>query len=257
MSAPLSLGPVRPVLLSAVNPVAQLSAIAVVTGVLLVSGDLLTPLLVLAAELALLPAAGLSRPGELFRRSWPLLASAAGVAWVNVAFGAADAGSPWPGALALAVRVIALALPGLLLVASTDPVRLADALTLHWRVPPRFAYGALAALRLVPLLAAEWETIRLARRARGVDAGRNPAAAVRLLAGTAFALLVGAVRRGSRLATAMDARGFDSGVARSNARGSVLRPLDAWFVAAAVAVCAAAVAASVLTGTWQPVLAGG
>jgi energy-coupling factor transport system permease protein len=151
------------------------------------------------------------------------------------------------------VRVIALALPGVLLVASTDPVRLADALTLHWRVSTRFAYGALAALRLVPLLAAEWESIRLARRARGVDAGANPLAHARLLAGTAFALLVGAIRRGTRLATAMDARGFDSGVVRSNARGSVLRPLDGWFVAGAVLVVTLAVALSVGTGAWHPV----
>ena len=253
MSAPLSLGPARPVPLSAVNPVAQLAAIVVVTVVLLVSGGLVTPLVLLAAELALLPAVGLARPGELFRRSWPLLLSAVGVAWVNVAFGSLDGVAAWQSGAAWAVRVIALALPGILLVASTDPVRLADALTLHWRVSTRFAYGALAALRLVPLLAAEWESIRLARRARGVDGGADPVAQLRLLAGTAFALLVGALRRATRLATAMDARGFDSGVVRTNARGSVLRPLDGWFVGGAVALCVVAVTAGVLTGSWHPI----
>ena len=256
MSLPLALGPARPVPLSAVNPVAQLTAIVVVSVVLLVSGDLVTPAVLLAAEVALLPAAGLSRPGDLARRTWPLLLSAAGVAWVNVAFGSLSGAEAWVSGATWALRVVALSLPGILLVASTDPVRLADALTLHWRVSTRFAYGALAALRLVPLLAAEWESIRLARRARGVDAGVNPVAHARLLASTAFALLVGAIRRGTRLATAMDARGFDSGVVRTNARGSQLRPLDTWFVAAAVAVCAAAVALSVLTGAWQPVFSG-
>ena len=255
MSAPLSLGPARPVPLSAVNPVAQLSAIVVVTAVLLVSGDLVTPLVLLAAEVALLPAAGLGRPGDLLRRTWPLLASAAGVVWVNVAFGSLDGAAAWLSGLTWGVRVIALALPGVLLVAATDPVRLADALTLHWRVSTRFAYGSLAALRLVPLLAAEWGSIRLARRARGVDAGVDPRAHARLLAGTAFALLVGAIRRATRLATAMDARGFDSGVPRSNARGSVLRARDGWFVAAAVAACATAVTTSLLTGAWHPVFA--
>jgi energy-coupling factor transport system permease protein len=254
VSAPLALGPVRLVPLSAVNPVAQLGAIAVLTVVLLVSGDAVTPAVVLAAELALLPAAGLTSPREVLRRTWPLLLSAAGVAWVNVAFGALDGAAAWLSGATWGLRVVALALPGVLLVAATDPVRLADALTVHWRVPARFAYGALAALRLVPLLAAEWETIRLARRARGVDAGVNPVAAVRLLTGTAFALLVAAIRRGTRLATAMDARGFDSGVPRSNARGSVLRARDGWFVAGAVAVCAAAVATSVATGAWDPLL---
>jgi energy-coupling factor transport system permease protein len=254
VTAPLALGPARAVPLSAVNPVAQLTAIAIVTAVLLVSGDLVTPAVVLAAELALFPAAGLTRPREVLRRTWPLLLSAAGVAWVNVAFGALDGAAAWLSGATWGLRVVALALPGVLLVASTDPVRLADALTVHWRVSTRFAYGALAALRLVPLLAAEWETIGSARRARGVAAGANPVAAVRLVTGTAFALLVAALRRGTRLATAMDARGFDSGVARTNARGSVLRRSDGWFVVAAGAVCAAAVATSVALGTWDPLL---
>jgi energy-coupling factor transport system permease protein len=251
MTFPLALGPVRPVPLSAINPVAQLAAIGALLPVLLVSGDLVTPSVVLAAELCLLPAAGLATPRAFLARTWPLLLGAAGVAWVNVAFG--DDGSGWLSALGLAVRVLALALPGVLLVASTDPVRLADALTVHWRVSSRFAYGALAALRLVPLLATEWQTIRLARRARGVEAGRNPVAQLRLFAGTAFALLVGAIRRGSRLAVAMDARGFDSGIPRTNARGSRLRVRDAVFVAGAVAICLGAVALSVATGSWEPV----
>jgi energy-coupling factor transport system permease protein len=253
MSLPLLLGPVRPVPLSAVNPVAQLTAILLVLPVLLVSGDLLTPSLLLAAELCLFPAAGLTTPRAVLARTWPLLLGAAGVAWVNVLFGAD--GNGWLDGAAVAVRVLALALPGVLVIASTDPVRLADALTVHWRVSTRFAYGALAALRLVPLLAAEWQTIRLARRARGVAAGRNPFAALRLFAGTAFALLVGAVRRGGRLALAMDARGFASGVPRTNARGSVWRRRDTAFVLAAALVCAAAVAAGVLAGTWEPVFA--
>jgi energy-coupling factor transport system permease protein len=251
MSLPLTLGPARPVPLSAINPVAQLSAIAVLTAVLLVSGDLVTPAVVLAAELTLFPAAGLTTSGEVLRRTWPLLLSAAGVAWVNVAFGTLAGAAAWLSGATWGLRVLALALPGILLVASTDPVRLADALTIHWRVPGRFAYGALAALRLVPLLATEWETIRLARRARGVDAV-NPVAQARLAGSTAFALLVGAIRRGTRLATAMDARGFDSGVPRTNARGSRLHARDAWFVAGAVAVCVAAVALSVVTGAWDP-----
>jgi energy-coupling factor transport system permease protein len=144
-----------------------------------------------------------------------------------------------------------------LFASATDPVRLADALTVHWRVSTRFAYGALAALRLAPLLVAEHESIRLARRTRGVAAHGNPVTALRLAAGTVFGLLVAAVRRGSRLATAMDARGFDSGIPRSNARGSVLRRADALFVAGTVVVCAAAVALSVGTGAWSPVFVGG
>jgi energy-coupling factor transport system permease protein len=254
VTASLALGPSSDVPLARINPVAQLTAFLVVTLVLLTSLDVVTPAVVVAAELALLPAAGLHHPTALWRRTWPLVAGALSVGVVNVALSAQATAVTGVG---LGLRVIGLALPGVLLVASTDPVRLADALTIHWRMSTRFAYGALAALRLAPLLVTEFESIRLARRTRGVAAGRNPVQAARLAAGIGFALLVGAVRRGSRLATAMDARGFDSGIVRSNARGSVLHPRDHWFVAGTVAVCALAVALSVLTGAWAPIFVGG
>ena len=249
----LALGPTAGTALGRINPVAQLAAIGVVTLVLLTSLDVVTPAVVVAAELCLLPAAGLTSPRVLWRRTWPLLLGAGSVGLVNVLL-SEDAGVVT--GVGLGLRVVGLALPGVLLVATTDPVRLADALTIHWHVPTRLAFGALAALRLVPLLVTEFESVRLARRARGVEAGRNPFARARLLGGIVFALLVGAVRRGSRLATAMDARGFDSGIPRTNARGSRLHARDAVFVAGTVLVCAAAVTLSVLTGSWDPVFVG-
>ena len=248
----LALGPATGTALGRINPVAQLTAIGVVTLVLLTSLDVGTPAVVVAAELCLLPAAGLTAPRDLWRRTWPLLLGASSVGLVNVLL-SEDAGVVT--GIGLALRVVGLALPGVLLVATTDPVRLADALTLHWRVPTRFAFGALAALRLVPLLVAEFESVRLARRARGVE-GRTPVARARLLGGIVFTLLVGAVRRGSRLATAMDARGFDSGIPRTNARGSTLHRRDAAFVAGTAVVCAVAVALSIGTGAWDPVFVG-
>lgn len=243
-----------PVKLSAINPVAQLTGLAVVSITLLTTLDVLTPAIVVLAEVLLIPAAGIRTPAALLRRTWPLLLGATMVGLVNVVV-SADAG-PLVG-LGLALRVIGLALPGVLLVASTDPVRMADALTTHWRLSTRFAYGALAGLRLIPLLVTELATIRLARRTRGVEAGRNPVAGARLFGGAIFTLLVGAIRRGSRLATAMDARGFDSGVERTNARGSVLRRRDWLYVGAVVAVCALATAASIAAGTWTPIFVGG
>jgi energy-coupling factor transport system permease protein len=248
----LALGPTTGTALGRINPVAQLAAIGVVTLVLLTSLDVVTPAVVVAAELCLLPAAGLTAPRDLWRRTWPLLLGASSVGLVNVLL-SEDAGLVT--GVGLALRVVGLALPGVLLVATTDPVRLADALTLHWRVPTRFAFGALAALRLVPLLVTEFESVRLARRARGVE-GRSPVARARLLGGIVFTLLVGAVRRGSRLATAMDARGFDSGIPRTNARGSTLHRRDAAFVAGTALVCALAVALSIMTGAWDPVFVG-
>jgi energy-coupling factor transport system permease protein len=143
-------------------------------------------------------------------------------------------------ALSLALRLLAVALPSILVFGTTDPTDLADSLMQHARVPPRFAIGALAAFRLVGLLGDEWRTTGTARRARGIDAGRDPVRWLRLFASTAFGLLVGAIRRGTRLAVAMDARGFDSGLPRTVARPMPWRPAD-WLLVAAGAVLALAI----------------
>ena len=244
MSLPLALGPVRPVPLSAGSTRSPSSprSLVVTARSCSTSCDLVTPAVVLAAELCLLPAAGLTAPRDLLA---PHLAAAArrgrGRRWVNVLLSATTRSGWLAGVGARRSGCSALALPGVLLVASTDPVRLADALTLHWRVSTRFAYGALAALRLVPLLVAE------CRRSGwpGGPAASRPAATrwprCGCSPGRRSRCWSGAVRRGSRLATAMDARGFDSGIPRTNARGSRLHARDAAFVVGAVVVCAAAV----------------
>jgi energy-coupling factor transport system permease protein len=154
--------------------------------------------------------------------------------------------------LGLAVRLLAIALAGILATATSQPTALADALVQQLRVSPRFAIGALAALRLLPLLATEWQTIGMARRARGVEAGRNPVAAVRLFAGRLLALLVGAIRRGSRMAAAMEARGFGALPCRTVARVQRMGQLDWTLIAGAVALSAIAVGVSVALGTWRP-----
>jgi energy-coupling factor transport system permease protein len=248
------------------NPVAKLAAAMVFSLPLLATVDPLTPAIAIAVELAVLPLFGI-RPLDLARRAWPLLIAAAGVVVTMVLFAAERTGdlvfAVGPlrvttgvllSALGLALRIFAVALPGLLVFASTDPTDLADALVQNVRAPARFAIGALAAFRLVPLLGVQWRTLNLARRARGMDAGRNPIARTRLFGSAAFALLVGAIRRGTRLAVAMDARGFDSGVPRTAARRQPFRGADAALIAAAFALAAGTLAVSVVTGAFRAVL---
>jgi energy-coupling factor transport system permease protein len=195
---------------------AKLIAAALPTVALLVTLNPATTLAAIGLELAVTPLAGLS-PRTLARRGWPLLISAAGV-FVSVSLFAADDGTRFSSALSLALRLVAVALPGMLAFTTIDPTDLADSLIAHLKVPPRFAIGALAAFRLMPLLSAEWRQLRLARRARGIDAGWNPVTHAKLFASTTFALLVGAIRRGIRLATAMEARGFDGDNTRRQRR---------------------------------------
>lgn len=248
------------------NPVAKLAAALIFSITLIATLDPVAPAIAIAVELAILPFFGISYR-RLARRAWPLVLSTVGILLTMVLFAAERTGTELARfgpilvttgvlitALGLALRVIAVALPGVIVFATTDPTDLADALIQNAKVPPRFAIGALAAFRLVPLLAEEWQLISMARRARGVDAGRNPVAKLRLFASTAFGLLVGAIRRGTRLATAMDARGFDAGTPRTVARRQRFGPADAALIVGAALLAGAALAVSVLLGTFRPLI---
>src|SRR5688572_23942001 len=177
-------------------------------------------------------------PAPLARRSAPLAVAACGIGAFN-ALVAADA----LAGLAVALRLLAVGLAGVVALATIEPTELADALVEHLHAPARFAIGALAALRLLPLFAREWEVRGLARRARGIDDAPGPLALISFPART-FGLLVGAIRRATSLALAMDARGFGSRPCRTVARPRPFRPRDVILVAAAalVAVAVAAVA---------------
>lgn len=248
------------------NPVAKLAAALLFAVPLLSTLDPVTPAVALAVELAAVPFFGV-RYRTLLRRTAPLLLAAGGVLVTLVLFAAERTGTILVtlgplvvtsgvllSALALSLRLFAVALPGVLVFATTDPTDLADALIQNVRASPRFAIGALAAFRLVPLLTEEWQQLSMARRARGVDAGRNPLAALRLFGSTAFALLVGAIRRGTRLAVAMDARGFDAAHPRTTARRQRFRPADTVLLVAAAGLAAAAVGVSVAVGAFHPLL---
>ncbi len=229
------------------NPVAKLVAALVPTLALLTTLDPVTPALFLAAELAVLPLFGV-RAGTLVRRGWPLLVSAAVITLVQPLFGTGG----WAASVGLGLRVLAVALPGILVFSTTDPTDLADALVQNARLPARFAIGTLAAFRLVPLLSEEWRLLAMARRARGVDAGRNPLAHLRVFTSVTFGLLVGAIRRGTRLATAMDARGFAAGVPRSFARRARFGRADVALIAAAVLLAVGVPALTVALGVFRP-----
>lgn len=247
--------------LARVNPVAKLAAAGILSVTLLLSIDPVSAGVTLVATLLLLPLAGLRLRG-LWLRMWPIALGALVAAAATVLYGrpAGQVYVEWgilrisdgsiDLALSILLRVLAIALPSVVLFATTDPTDLADGLAQILRLPARFVIGALAGLRLVGLLVEDWRELSLARRARGVaDAGR-----LRRFAGQAFALFVLAIRRGTKLATAMEARGFDAGGPRTWARPSILRARDAGLVALAASISAASVVAAIAAGTWRFIL---
>lgn len=247
--------------MSRVNPVAKLGASALITIPLVLTLDVVSATVALALELLLTPLAGLGWR-EFWARTWIVWALApltgltialygrtSGEVYVDWLFVRVSEGS-LVLALATAVRVVAIALPSVVLFASVDPTDLADGLTQVLRLPARFVLGALAGLRMVGLFLDDWRALELARRARGVaDHGR-----IRRFLGMSFALLVLSIRRGSKLATAMEARGFGAPGPRSWARESRFGGAEWALMAVGLAIALVASAAAVAAGTWNFVL---
>jgi energy-coupling factor transport system permease protein len=257
------LRPDRRAPLARANPVAKLGAATLVMLAALASVDPVTPALLLVMLAAAAAVSGLA-PRDLLARLWPLLAAALAIGLLNALFGIerADEAVVRIGPMevsredilagaALALRVMAVALAGALAVATTDPTDMADALQQQLDAPARWVVAVLAAWRMLPLLAIEWQTLRLARRARGFQAGRSPVALVRISFGLLLSLLVAAVRRGVRLAMAMEARGFGARRCRTVARPQHMRGGDWALLGAAALGGTAAVGISVALGAWQ------
>ena len=231
------------------HPLAKIVAALVLMLALFITVDLVTSGVVVTALIVAARFSGLP-PRSLAVRAAPLLIAAASLGAFNAVL-ARDAAA---GA-AIALRVIGVSLAGMLAVATIDPTDLADALVEHARAPSRFVVGALAAMRLFPLFSREWDTLGLARRARGVEADRAVVDRLRAFPGRALGLLVAGIRRATRLALAMDARGFGSRGCRTLARPRPLSRQDGVLVAGALALAASATAVSVALGTWRPLLA--
>lgn len=250
--------------LAGVNPLSKLLASALIALPLVLTLDIVSAGVALALECLLFPFAGL-RWREFWLRTAPVWIAAPLTA-VTIALYGETSGRVWfewflvrvsEGSVELAVatllRVLAIALPSVVLFVTVDPTDLADGLAQILRLPARFVLGALAGIRMLGLFVDDWRAMELARRARGVaDRGR-----VRRFAGMAFALLVLSIRRGSKLATAMEARGFGAPGQRTWARPSRFGRRDALVVLAGAAISTIAVIAAVATGSWNLILGPG
>lgn len=223
--------------LATLNPLVGLVVVAIVAVVIIVSFDPVAVLIILAPQLPLLALARIPPRGWLLR-VLPLTAGLAGIMVANLLFTGDHSGrtllSVGPllitsGGLAaagiVALRLLALAIPGIVLFARLDPTALSDALITQWHAGPRIAVGSLAALRMAPLVVADLRQSYAARRTRGLIS-RNPLTAAPVMFGGLTTLLVTTVRRATRLSLAMDSRGFDSGVPRTLARVSRWRRRD-------------------------------
>ena len=245
--APLDLRPSAP--LAQAHPLPKLAAAAALMITLFATVDIVTAAVVLAALAATFPLTGLPL-GPFARRLAPLGAAAVGIAAFNTVF-AVEARGPLTG-VAAALRLIGISVAGAMAVATIEPTDLGDALVQHAHAPRRFVTGALAAWRLAPLFGQAWQVLALARRTRGIEADRGLGDRLATFPGMTFGLLVGAIRRATGLALAMDARGFGRRPCRTLARPRAIRVADLAVVAGAIAVAVVATALSISLGSWRP-----
>ena len=241
-----------------INPVSKLIASAVIGAALVLSIDWVSATVALAFEAVLFCFAGVGLRRFIVRTS-PVWIAAFFAAITILFYGKPSGESHFrvlladvtDGSITLSIatllRVLAIGLPAVVLFITVDPTDLADGFAQVLRLPSRFVLGALGGMRLAGLFLEDWRSLEMARRARGIaDRGR-----LRRFAGQAFALLVLSIRRGSKLATAMEARGFGAPVRRSWARESRLGAADAALIAISLAVAVTAIAVSVATGHWN------
>jgi energy-coupling factor transport system permease protein len=157
----------------------------------------------------------------------------------------------WDGirlAAFLSIRLVVLVLVGSVLTLTTPPMALTDGLV--WlgkplrrlRVPTdELALIVTIALRFIPTLLAEVDTIMRAQRARGVDfRSGGVLQRVRNLQPVLIPLFVVSFRRADELALAMEARCYRPGIARTRLHPLRAGRADAVLLAATAAVIAVA-----------------
>ncbi|WIM68548.1 energy-coupling factor transporter transmembrane component T [Corynebacterium breve] len=237
-------------LLKDINPVTRLLGVMIFTSPLLFTLDWVSATVALVLIVVAAPLCGVGY-GRLLKRGWPIFL-AAPLAGIPMALYGKPGGETHFEFLlahvtdnslslagAISLRVLAVGLPVVLLSVDVDPTDLGDGLAQVLRLPAKFVLGTVAALRMLTLLRDDVEAMRSSRRSRGLaDTNR-----VRYWFSLAFGLLVMSLRRASKLATAMEARGFARSGHRTWARESRLVGRD--FIVLAVCALGAAVALGV------------
>ena len=188
--------------------IARINAVSRIIGALLlcipmfISLDVVSASTALGIEFVLLWIGGVA-PWTVCRKTWPVWIAAAGSFISVFLYGRTSGEILWQGgwivisegsinlAIATAIRVAAIAVPGVILALGLDPTDLADGLVEILHFSPRFVYGGLAGLRMFTLLQEDWRALGLSQRSRGLGDGNAIARAL----SQAFGLLVLSIRR--------------------------------------------------------------
>ena len=229
----------RPTVLEKINPFIKVVTI-LVCGILmaLTSSWKLNLAVLIAALLALLLLSN-CKLSSLVKTFVPviLLAGAVFVSGMSYGKSAAQSASIYDvasmdSALLLSTRILAYVGMGMVFALSTDQKEFIMSLMHQAHIKPKFAYGVLAAVNLIPTLRREWDEVNLAYRARKKRTGLLPI-------GPLFNTLVNGIRWSENVAMAMESKGFDGDGSRSFAITTRVRAGDICFAVLCIGLMAA------------------
>lgn len=229
----------RPTVLEKINPFIKVVTI-LVCGILmaLTSSWKLNLAVLIAALLALLLLSN-CKLSSLVKTFVPviLLAGAVFVSGMSYGKSAAQSASIYDvasmdSALLLSTRILAYVGMGMVFALSTDQKEFIMSLMHQAHVKPKFAYGVLAAVNLIPTLRREWDEVNLAYRARKKRTGLLPI-------GPLFNTLVNGIRWSENVAMAMESKGFDGDGSRTFAITTRVRAEDICFAVLCIGLMAA------------------
>ncbi len=128
--------------------------------------------------------------------------------------------------LVISIRFLLIVFSSMLFVSVTDPTLLAHSLS-RLRIPYRYTFSLIIALRFLPLFDLENQTVRMAQKSRGLSTNvGSPSKLIRTVRYTFFPLLVSALSRVDLLTMSMDGRGFGFSEQRTYVRKSEWRFAD-------------------------------
>jgi energy-coupling factor transport system permease protein len=128
--------------------------------------------------------------------------------------------------LSVALRFLLVILSSMLFVGTTDPTLLAHSLT--WlKIPYRYSFSLVIALRFLPLFESENQVVRMAQKSRGIQPEVGGLRKIlRTIQYTFFPHLVSSLSRVESLAISMDGRGFGYSTTRTYFRKSTWKITD-------------------------------
>lgn len=108
----------------------------------------------------------------------------------------------------LGFRGIVFAALGIIFALTTRPVYLFYSLMQQLKLKPKYAYSFMAAVRLIPIIIEELQTLRYALKVRGIQDQRGISSFFKKLKSYSIPLLSQSIRRAHRIAVAMEAKRF-------------------------------------------------